>query len=194
MYAYYMDLKRQKLINAAIYFATHTKLCGKTKLVKLLYYLDFMHFRQTAKSVTDLRYFAWPKGPYPVSFAHEIDSPPPDLAECLSIQKTEKFIKIKAKKKFNPDVFSPREKKLLDEIVFIFKDACADDMVEASHLSNHPWDKTKKLKGEKAEIDYLLALDNKTGSISLEEAEEIIKDRKVLRELANPAQRKSFLP
>jgi len=184
-----MDLKRQKLINAAIYFTKNTKLCGKTKLVKLLYYLDFMHFRQTAKSVTELKYSAWQFGPYPTSFGSEIDNPPADLASSLSIQKPDKFTIIKAKKKFNPDVFSPRELKLLDQISFIFKEARADDMIEASHLPNHPWDKTLKSKGEKAEIDYMLALDNQAGSISLEEAQEIIHDRKVLRELAITAQR-----
>lgn len=186
-----MDLKRQKLINAAIYFSSNTKFCGKTKLIKLLYYLDFMHFRQTAKSVTDLKYFAWPKGPYPIEFAKDIDNPPPDLAESLLIRKDDEkqMIIIKARKKFNPDFFSPRELKLLENIAFIFKDARADDIVEASHLPNHPWDKTLKTKGDKAEIDYILALDTQKGSISLEDAEEIVRDRRVIRELSSTSQR-----
>lgn len=186
-----MDLKRQKLINAVIYFCSHTKMCGKTKLVKLLYYLDFMHFRQTAKSVTDLRYFAWQFGPYPVSFANEIDRPPEDLSKALLVCKKpeKKSVTIKPRAKFDKDVFSPREFKLLEQIAFIFKEARAEDMVEASHLPNHPWDKTLKSKGEKAEIDYILALDNQNGSISLEEAQEIIHDRMVMRELATTTQR-----
>ena len=151
-----MDLKRQKLINAVIYFSSNTKQCGKTKLVKLLYYLDFMHFRQTAKSVTDLKYYAWQFGPYPESFANEIDNPPPDLASSLLIQKTGKsFVAIKAKKKFDPDVFSQRELKLLKDIAYIFNEASTDDIVEVSHLPNQPWDKTLKSIGEKAEIDYI---------------------------------------
>jgi uncharacterized phage-associated protein len=186
-----MDLKRQKLINAVIYFCTNTKMCGKTKLVKLLYYLDFMHFRQTAKSVTDLQYYAWQFGPYPVSFGNEIDHPPTDLTKALLICKEpeKKSVTIKCRVKFDKDVFSRRELKLLEQIAFIFKEARAEDIVEASHLPNHPWDKTLKLKGEKAEIDYMLALDSQTGSISLEEAKERIHDRKVLRELAATTQR-----
>ena len=191
MYSKLMDLKRQKLINAVIYFCSHTKMCGKTKLVKLLYYLDFMHFRQTAKSVTDLKYFAWQFGPYPVYFAKEIDRPPEDLAKALFICKEpeKKSVTIRCRAKFDKDVFSPREFKLLEQIAFIFKEARAEDMVESSHLPNHPWDKTLKAKGEKAEIDYILALDSKPGSISLEEAEERVQDRKALRELAAAAQR-----
>ncbi|MDR3580092.1 MAG: Panacea domain-containing protein [Oryzomonas sp.] len=186
-----MDFKRQKLINAVIYFCSHTKMCGKTKLVKLLYYLDFMHFRQTAKSVTDLQYYAWQFGPYPVAFGNEIDNPPADLSKALSICKLpeKKSVTIKCKSKFNKDVFSQREIKLLEQIAFIFQEARAEDMVEASHLPNHPWDKTLKSKGEKAAIDYILALDNQKGSISLEEAQEIIHDRMILRELAATTQR-----
>ena len=181
-----MNFKRQKLINAVIYFTSNTKLCGKTKLVKLLYYLDFMHFRQTAKSVTDLKYYAWQLGPYPVAFANEIDNPPADLASSVLIQKNvgSRFVAIKAKKCFDPDVFSQRELKLMKDIAFIFSEASTDDMVEASHLPNHPWDKTLKAKGEKAEIDYLLALDDQKGSIQLKEAQEIVKDRMLLRELS----------
>jgi hypothetical protein len=53
---------REKLINAIIYLADHTRYCGKTKLLKLLYFLDFSHFKQTGKSVTGLDYFAWQMG------------------------------------------------------------------------------------------------------------------------------------
>ncbi len=50
---------RAKLLNSIIYFLSNTKSCGKTKLFKLLYYLDFMHFRETGRSVTNLDYYAW---------------------------------------------------------------------------------------------------------------------------------------
>ena len=63
---------REKLINAIIYFATHTKYCGKTKLLKLLYFLDFSHFKRTGKSVTGLDYFAWGMGPVPKELFKEL--------------------------------------------------------------------------------------------------------------------------
>ncbi len=50
---------RAKLLNSIIYFLSNTKSCGKTKLFKLLYYLDFMHFREIGWSVTNLDYYAW---------------------------------------------------------------------------------------------------------------------------------------
>jgi len=41
-----IDHDREKLLNAVVYFVKETKHCGVTKLVKLLYYLDFFHFKE----------------------------------------------------------------------------------------------------------------------------------------------------
>jgi len=43
---------------------------GKTKLFKLLYLLDFHHFRETGRSVTGLEYRAWKHGPVPFDDSH----------------------------------------------------------------------------------------------------------------------------
>jgi hypothetical protein len=45
---------RQKLIQTAVFFASNTQGCGKVKLFKLIYLLDFAHFRETGRSVTGL--------------------------------------------------------------------------------------------------------------------------------------------
>ena len=77
---------RQKLIQAAVYFAGNTEGCGKVKLFKLLYLLDFAHFRETGRSVTGLDYVAWKLGPVPVELAQEWDQLEPDMANAISIQ------------------------------------------------------------------------------------------------------------
>jgi len=74
---------REKLINAIIYFANNTKRCGKTKLLKLLYFLDFRHFKQTGKSVTGLDYYAWDMGPVPKDLYNELDAMKPDLKSAI---------------------------------------------------------------------------------------------------------------
>ena len=76
---------RGKLLNAIVYFIANTRRCHTLKLFKLLYFLDFEHFRQTGQSVTGLRYVAWPKGPAPDDLWHELDAPRPDLAATVSI-------------------------------------------------------------------------------------------------------------
>jgi len=64
--------EREKLLEAIKYFAGHTKYCGLTKLFKLLFFLDFDHFRETGKSVTGLKYEAWQMGPVPADLYSEI--------------------------------------------------------------------------------------------------------------------------
>ena len=76
---------RQKLIQAAVYFALNTQGCGKVKLFKLLYLLDFAHFRETGRNVTGLDYVAWKLGPVPLELAQEWDQLDPDLAAAVDI-------------------------------------------------------------------------------------------------------------
>ncbi len=169
---------REKLLNAIIYFANNTKSCGKTKLYKLLFYLDFTHFKETGRSITGLDYYAWDFGPAPRKLHDELtEQPNSDLQACISLQgSATSFVGIKAKKKFDGKHFTKRELRILKELCEIFRDAKAEHMVEASHMTEQPWDITKNRKGMYALIDYLLALDNSPESIDADEAKERIKD------------------
>jgi len=169
---------REKLINAIIYFAKNTTYCGKTKLLKLLYFLDFYQFKQTGKSVTGLDYFAWKMGPVPKELFEELSgNMKPDMKAAIEDLPKEGFQQIRPKKKFDNQYFSKKEMKLLDDISFIFKDANADDMVEITHLKNEPWERTLKEKGEFQKIDYMLAVDSEIASMSYEEAKERMEER-----------------
>jgi len=159
-----IDRKREKLIQAIIYFAQHTNKLGKTKLLKLLYHLDFQHFQKYGVSVTGLKYHAWPMGPVQVDLFEQLDNlkSAPDLKEAIILKPvTDQFTQIIAKKPFNEKRFSINQFKLMQEIAFVFKDATADQMVKSTHMPNDPWDVTYNKRGAKQqEIDYLLALDN----------------------------------
>lgn len=168
---------REKIINAIIYFAKNTKYCGKTKLLKLLYFLDFFHFKQTGKSVTGFEYFAWNMGPVPKVLFEELSgNMKPDMKNAIEDLPVEGFQQIKPKKKFEDKYFSKKEIKLLKDISFIFQDAKADDMVESTHLKNEPWDRTLKEKGEFQKIDYMLSIDSEIGSLSYDEAKERVEE------------------
>jgi uncharacterized phage-associated protein len=168
--------QRDRLLGAIAYFAKNTKYCGKTKLMKLLYFLDFIHFRQTGKSVTGLEYYAWQMGPVPRSLFEELSEIKGDMAKEIKIDKIGNFQKIIAKKAFNGDCFTPRQIKLLEKVAFIFKEAKADDMIEVTHLKNQPWDQTLKQKGEYSKIDYLLAIDGSKDCIGEDDASEAIEE------------------
>lgn len=179
----FIEYTREKEINAIIFFIKNTNHCGKTKLFKLLFFLDFSHFKQTGKSVTELKYYAWERGPVPKELFEELDRPKEDFKKYIAILPSApgEFLKMIPRKKFDPKYFSKREIKIMQNIAEIFKEAFAEDMSEVSHLPNEPWDKTKKTKGLLAEIDYMLSLDDTKGSLSMERVQEILNEREEVR-------------
>lgn len=175
---------RKKLLHAVLYFAGKVKNPSKVKIFKLLYFLDFEHFRQTGKSVTNLDYFAFDFGPVPRDFYQEVgdNEMPEDFAEFMTIlpfesEETGKkggIFKVKAKA--NLTVFSPREQEILEKLVFMFKDVDAKKISDISHFRNHPWDNTIKQHGKLAKIEYSLALDNEA-LVSPDDALETTNER-----------------
>lgn len=177
--------KREKLLNAIIYFLKNTKYCGKTKLFKLLFYLDFTHFKETGRAVTGLDYFTWQYGPAPESLFEEMKKPHDDFKAAINIlsKDFESFQAMQARRPFDKKFFTKRELRILEQVSYIFKEALAKDMVESSHLPNEPWDTTKRTKGMSKPIDYMLALDGSADSLSREEVEERLHDRKEIERI-----------
>jgi uncharacterized phage-associated protein len=181
----------EKRINAILYFCETVKYPYKLKIFKLLYFLDFIHFKQVGRPVTDLEYFAFAKGPVPIKFYKEIEenSLPEELAKCIEIfpekdemTGKEKFTRFVPKLKYNLKVFTKREQEILKNLALIFKEAKSEDMSEVSHLENEPWNKTIKEKGLNKKIDFFLALDNEA-LIDKETAEERYNDIKMMKNL-----------
>jgi uncharacterized phage-associated protein len=169
---------REKMINAICYFACKTQFCGKIKLLKLLYFLDFRHFRQTGRSVTGLQYSAWQFGPVPDKLYNELsETMPADLSDMIQVVKKGDFHQIVPKKSFCKEWFTNREIKIMDDLIYIFKDSRAEDMVESTHLKHTPWDKTIQEKGQFSHIDYMLILDDEPDSLTYEEAVDQVNNR-----------------
>lgn len=154
---------RQKLINAVVYFAANTRHCGKVKLFKLLYLLDFTHFRETGRSVTGLDYLAWQLGPVPLKLVQEWDQLEPDLAAAVEIR-PEKVIDynrelVVPKVSFDPGPFTRREMRLLEDLATRFRDELTKPLVNYTHAERGPWDKIwDEGRGDNMRIPYILAI------------------------------------
>lgn len=175
-----MTIAQEKILNGIKYFVTNTNNVGRTKLFKLLYFWDFIHFKRHGLSVTGFEYYTYPFGPVPKKLYDEItkDDLPRYLGENLSIieitEENDEYrqFKINLKNsKIDFDCFSPNEKRILEEVAYIFRDATAKQMTEITHLHNTPWSKTSK-DGEVVLIDYFLAFDEKETILDREEIEE----------------------
>jgi uncharacterized phage-associated protein len=155
---------RDKTINAVIFFARNVRHLGKTKLFKLLYFLDFGHFRETGRPVTGMDYHAWKMGPVPVVLADEVEAPEADMCSKISFQEVvtgfgRPMLKIVPLADFDPTHFTKRELRLMEQLSEEYRDTRADDMIEATHLENLPWYKVYVDEGRKREkIPYEYAL------------------------------------
>jgi len=183
-----INIYRKKLLNAILYFAKNTKHANLTKLSKLLYFLDFTHFKQMGYPFIGLEYYAFEKGPVPKDFWLEIrgGNVPDDFSGKFAlIPKTDDFapnykeLEIRAIETPDLSVFTPREKKILEELAFIYKEARAWQISEVTHLPKQPWDITVKNSGKNQIIDYLLAIDEESG-VSLDEARDYLKEHYLL--------------
>lgn len=171
--------ERDKLINAIVYFARNTRYCGKIKLFKLLYLLDFEHFRQTGRSVTGLIYSAWKYGPVPAALAQEWDELEPDLATAVAIS-PQQVIDYERQTvvplaEFDDSYFSRRELRIMAELANRYGDEYSPKMIDVTHAENGAWVKVwNDGKGFNQRIDYDLALadDEPYRDAILEAAEE----------------------
>lgn len=177
---------RIKLLNAILYFARNTKKLNLTKVLKLLYLLDFQHFKETGYPSINLVYYAWSLGPVPKDFYEEVKdgNVPDDFAgKCVIIPSgrweqdfpdRSEYI-FKSIKEPDMNVFSPHEIRIIENLCEIYRDATATQMKEVTHLPKQPWDTTKNEKGLYKYIDYLLSIDD-TSPLSVDEAREKLEE------------------
>lgn len=134
---------QEKFVQAILYFAHNTRALGKVKLFKLLYLLDFEHFRQAGRSVTGMEYRAWKMGPVPAELVQQWDELDADLAAAIRIV-PEQVIdywreKVVPLQPFDGEHFSKRELRLLEEIANRYCETLSEKMIDVTHAENGAW-------------------------------------------------------
>ncbi|MCD0493848.1 SocA family protein [Chromobacterium violaceum] len=158
-----IEHEREKLKNAVLFFAGRVRFLGKTKLFKLLYFLDFEHYRDTGRSVTGIEYFAWKMGPVPVELYNEIKQDT-TWESCINLErittaKGHEMTAVRPIGEFQATHFSKRELRIMESLSRKYEKADAEDMVEETHLENLPWHQVYVVDNKKQHhIPYELAL------------------------------------
>ena len=67
-YCGYSQFNYEKFVNMILFFAVNIKRLFKTKLMKLLFYSDFVNFRKNTLSITGLKYIKNYYGPTPTKY------------------------------------------------------------------------------------------------------------------------------
>ncbi|MFU8861640.1 MAG: type II toxin-antitoxin system antitoxin SocA domain-containing protein [Cyclonatronaceae bacterium] len=161
VYNGYRDLKLSKFCNMIIYFADMLE-PFKTKMNKLLFYADFLHYKKTGFSISGSNYRAIELGPVPNGYD--------TLFEYYNRNKFfdikyidfkgrdnigEKFVSL-PNKPFESELFTNTELECMRIVADHFKDASSDDIIESSHKEK-AWEMKEKGKGM-IEYDYAFEL------------------------------------
>ncbi|MEX0684738.1 MAG: type II TA system antitoxin MqsA family protein [Balneolales bacterium] len=127
----------ERLAEMIVFFAEHVQ-PWKTKLNKLLFYADFLHFKKTCYSISGARYRAIDMGPVPNNFnsifeyVANMDYVDIEFKQFANNSIGEKF-KPFSGRKFNYKLFNDRELEVLNLIAKKFKNVRTQKMIDISH-------------------------------------------------------------
>src|SRR5271154_6258781 len=112
-----------KILSLIAFFTKNTKNCGKTKLAKLLFFVDWEHLKKTGKTITGLTYNAFQFGPFPKDLYNDLKDKNTYIGSQVSFVDDEKIkASIVVKFKYEPKYFSKFELSEMARAVEIFKD------------------------------------------------------------------------
>ncbi|OHA00574.1 MAG: hypothetical protein A3C11_02860 [Candidatus Sungbacteria bacterium RIFCSPHIGHO2_02_FULL_49_12] len=152
-----MRIPLPKLKAILLYFEENTdaRFLGKTKLMKLLYFLDFMHLKKHGMPITHDSYVHLEYGPIPSAIMNLVDTTIQDpdnsiLGDTISFEKRDgsdmyKMISLRKFSEEDAKLFSKNEMEILRRVCLRFGDLNTRDIVDASH-KEAPWKETKPLE------------------------------------------------
>jgi putative zinc finger/helix-turn-helix YgiT family protein len=159
IYSGYRNPNFEKITEMVVYFSD--KLSPfKTKMNKLLFYADFLMFKQSCFSISGMRYKAIEMGPVPINFQSIFEYlANKDEIDIFTTEFPQGYIgeQFKAKKNrpFRAELFSENELNVLEKVATVFKPTSTNEMIELSHLEE-AWKKNEK---NKSVISYEYAFD-----------------------------------
>jgi len=177
-----MKIPLPKLKAMLLFFGKYTnqRLLGKTKLMKLFYFVDFGHLKKYGAPITYDTYVHLEHGPVPSGIKNLIDTASDDidssfLADTISIDisKESYLQRIVPSKNFterDKRYFSETELEIMYKVCERFKDKTTKEIKDAAH-NEAPWRKTSHLET----IPYELAASDKDCLVEKEEIELLMK-------------------
>jgi uncharacterized phage-associated protein len=137
------DKANEKLLNVILFLSSKIKIFGIVKLLKLVFEIDKRHIREVGKPVFYLNYEAWELGPVSKDLYYYIkqNKLPTDWFNYLEINQDtfDSQFSIKPKKIANMDVFTPRQMRIINELLHEFKELNSQEYIDATHKEGEPW-------------------------------------------------------
>jgi len=129
----YTKLDMNKVFNMILYFANYCVL--KTKLLKEMFYSDFLFYKKTGKSITGLEYVKLTFGPVPNQFEKMIGECLADdyIKYLIEYQNNYEKHNILSQKEVDKDAFTSEELEVMNKVKDYFKDYNSSEIAEFSH-------------------------------------------------------------
>lgn len=129
----FTELSKDKIINIILYFSNDGIL--KTKLLKEMFYADFLCYKNTGASITGLEYKKYVHGPVPNNYEYILNILNESDIIKYNVEYFEDFEchKIISNKKFDKKVFSEEELNILNKVKEYFKIFNSKKIEEFSH-------------------------------------------------------------
>lgn len=149
IYSGYRRPSLGKFTEMVVYFAERLQ-PYKTKLNKLLFYADFLMFKQSCFSISGMHYRAIEMGPVPANFQsifeyldnqNEIEI----ISTEISNGKTGEQFKAKKNRPFDDSLFSSEELTVLEKVAVTFEKHTTTKIIETSHKES-AWIQNEKNK------------------------------------------------
>lgn len=152
----YLPFSLEKFVNMFLYFTNGG--VNKTKLMKLLWYADFLKFKRHTTSMSGAVYIRFQFGPVPkdheITLAHLKHMDVIDIEETLINDDGWTKMTVKANQEFDQSLFSSAEMGILEEVKNAFRDFGSRRISDYSH-EELAWKETR----EGQPIDYKYAKD-----------------------------------
>ena len=143
IYNGFREFDLDRLENLIGYIASRVNDLYKTSLNKYLWYMDFLNYKNTLKSITGLRYIRYTYGPIIEGKNYELI-----LNLDSKFEKEDREInynittKIHSKNNYDLSLFSKDEIQVIDRVIELLKDKTATNISDLSH-EERAWIETK---------------------------------------------------
>jgi Uncharacterized phage-associated protein len=139
----------EKVGNTLIYFAERVPDLSKTKLLKLIYFLEETAIKTYALPVLNLDFEVWQFGPVAKDVFVDLSSSEQHLLKdyIQTSLNEEGRAYVSAKKPFDDGEFSDSEIALMDNVIDRFGKCTAKELVGLTHRPHSPWTMTAQKNG-----------------------------------------------
>lgn len=141
------DSDRNKLGNAVVYIAEHVNDLSKTKLLKLLYFMEEYSVRRFHTPFLGLPFEVWQAGPVVKDVFVDLSEMPLLLDGFVRRKEKDGRTYVEVVTNFSDDEFSDNDMAVMDDVLKKYGGMTATDLVKLTHKEGTLWYKTAEKNG-----------------------------------------------